>query len=62
MTHAPTRQTSVLEAVYREQSPRLWRALVAYGGSPDIADDAVAEAFAQACRRGEEIHSPDRWV
>lgn len=37
-----------LERVYREEAPRLWRALVAYSGDPDVASDAVAEAFAQA--------------
>jgi RNA polymerase sigma-70 factor (ECF subfamily) len=27
-----------------------------------VASDAVAEAFAQALRRGDAIRSPDRWV
>jgi len=51
-----------LEHLYREQGPRLWRALVAYAGDPEIANDAVAEAFAQALGRGNELRNPLRWV
>ena len=51
-----------LDGLYREQAPRMWRALAAYTGSREMAEDAVAEAFAQAIARGGEIHSPDRWV
>ncbi len=40
-----------LERVYREQGPRLWRALFMASRSREVADDAVAEAFAQALRR-----------
>ncbi len=32
---------------------RLWRAIVAWSGSVDVADEAVAEAFAQLLRRGD---------
>src|SRR5687767_93444 len=51
-----------LEQVYREQSARLWRALVAYTGDREIADDALAEAFAQAMGRGGALRTPERWV
>ena len=51
-----------IERVYREEGERLWRAVLAYVGDRNIADDAVAEAFAQALRRGDGIHDPDRWV
>jgi RNA polymerase sigma factor (sigma-70 family) len=51
-----------LEALYREQGPRLWRALLAYSASREIADDAMAEAFAQALRRGDEIKDAQAWV
>jgi len=54
--------TSVLDRVFREESARMWRALTAYSGSRDIAQDAVAEAFAQAAGRGHAIRSPERWV
>jgi RNA polymerase sigma-70 factor (ECF subfamily) len=51
-----------LEAVYREQGARLWRALLAYSGDRDVADEALGEAFAQAARRGDELRAPDRWI
>ena len=54
--------SDVLERVFREQSPRMWRALTAFCGSRDIAQEAVAEAFAQAAGRGGAIRSPERWV
>lgn len=51
-----------LERLYREQGGRMWRAVLAFAGDPEVASDAVAEAFAQALRRGSEIHSPERWL
>ena len=51
-----------LDRVFREQSPRMWRALTAFSGSRDIAQDAVAEAFVQAAGRSDAIRSPERWV
>lgn len=54
--------TTGLEAVYREQGPRLYRALLLFTGDREVASDAVAEAFAQALRRGSAVRSPERWV
>jgi RNA polymerase sigma factor (sigma-70 family) len=51
-----------LEDVYEQHGHRLWRAVYLYAGDPDIASDAVAEAFAQALRRGAELQAPERWV
>ncbi len=51
-----------VESVYREVGDRLWRALYAYAGDHDVASDAVAEAFAQALRRGREIRDVRSWV
>jgi RNA polymerase sigma-70 factor, ECF subfamily len=51
-----------LEQVYREHAAKLWRALVAYTGDREIADDALAEAFAQAVGRGKALQTPERWV
>ena len=51
-----------LEEVYREEGDGLWRAVLAFAGDPEVASDAVAEAFAQALRRGEAIRDPKRWV
>jgi RNA polymerase sigma-70 factor (ECF subfamily) len=48
--------------LYREQGERMWRALLAFSGDPDVASDAVAEAFAQALRRGEALRDPRAWV
>jgi DNA-directed RNA polymerase specialized sigma24 family protein len=51
-----------LERVYREDGPRLQRAVLLFAGDRDVADDAVAEAFAQALVRGPELHDAKRWV
>lgn len=51
-----------LETLYRQDGDRLWRALLAFGGDPDIASDAVAEAFAQALRRGTALVNPQGWI
>jgi RNA polymerase sigma-70 factor, ECF subfamily len=51
-----------LEAVYRQEGDRLWRAITAFGGDPELASDAVAEAFAQALRRGRAINDVQAWV
>jgi RNA polymerase sigma-70 factor (ECF subfamily) len=51
-----------LEQVYREHGAKLYRALLLYAGDREIAADAVAEAFAQALRRGDAIRSPERWI
>ena len=51
-----------LEQVYREDGPKLQRAVLLFTGDRDVADDAVAEAFAQALARGSELRNPSRWV
>ncbi len=51
-----------LERLYRDQGDRMWRSLLAFAGDPEVASDAVAEAFAQALRRGEAIRDPERWL
>jgi RNA polymerase sigma-70 factor (ECF subfamily) len=55
-------EASSLEAVYREHGDRLWWAVLAYAGDREVASDSVAEAFAQALRRGEAIRDPAAWV
>jgi RNA polymerase sigma-70 factor, ECF subfamily len=62
MQDAPVTVSGELERLYRERGDRLWRAIVAFAGDREVADDAVAEAFAQALRRGPAIRSPERWV
>jgi RNA polymerase sigma-70 factor, ECF subfamily len=51
-----------LRDVYEADHARLWRSVYAFGGSRDVADDATAEAFAQALRRGDEIRDVQAWV
>jgi RNA polymerase sigma-70 factor (ECF subfamily) len=51
-----------LERLYRDQRDRMWRAVLAFAGDPEVASDAVAEAFAQALARGGAIRSPERWL
>jgi RNA polymerase sigma-70 factor, ECF subfamily len=61
-TVARVEATDAVEAVYRQDGRRLWRALYAFAGDSDIASDAVAEAFAQALRRGHAIRDVQGWV
>jgi len=58
---APDRSTQV-EKLYRADGQRLWQAVYAFAGDPDVASDAVAEAFAQLLRRGDGVRDPQRWV
>lgn len=51
-----------VEALYRADGDRLWRAIYAFAGDPEVASDAVAEAFAQVLRRGDAITNPQAWV
>jgi RNA polymerase sigma-70 factor (ECF subfamily) len=51
-----------IEEVYRADGQRLWRALLAWSGDREVTSDAVAEAYAQALRRGDELRNPSRWI
>jgi RNA polymerase sigma-70 factor, ECF subfamily len=51
-----------LERLFRDQRDRMWRAVFAFAGDREVASDAVAEAFAQALRRGDAIRFPERWL
>lgn len=51
-----------IERLYRDDAGRLWRALLGYTGRPEVASDAVAEAFAQALARDGDLRSPADWV
>ena len=53
---------SEVEAVYRAQHERLWRSLLAFTGSPELASDAEAEALAQMIGRGDEIVDLSAWL
>lgn len=51
-----------IERLYRERGDRIWRGLLAFAGDPEVASDALAEAFAQVLRRGDEVRDPERWI
>ena len=57
-------RSAAIERVYRDHSHRLWRALLGYCGDPEIASEALSEAFAQllARRHADELRSPSDWV
>ena len=50
------------DRAFREHGPKLWRSLLAFTGDPELASDAMAEAFAQLLGRGTAVGSHDRWV
>lgn len=51
------------EAIFRETGPRLWRALLAFSaGRRDVADDALAEAFARAMERSASVRAPEPYL
>ena len=55
-------QRTRYEELYRSRGASLWRSVLLYAGDPDVASDAVAEAFTQAIRRGDDIESPQAWI
>lgn len=51
------------EQLYRDAGPQLWRAIYGFvGGRRQVAEDAVAEAFARAIEHADEIRSPLPWL
>jgi RNA polymerase sigma-70 factor, ECF subfamily len=51
-----------VEAVYRADAERLWRAVYAFAADADVASDAVAEAYAQLLDRGDAVRDPAAWA
>jgi RNA polymerase sigma-70 factor (ECF subfamily) len=52
-----------LELLYRESAPGLWRSLYGYtGGRRQLAEDALAEAFALALEHEGTIRTPLPWI
>jgi RNA polymerase sigma-70 factor (ECF subfamily) len=50
-------------ALYKTTGLALWRAIYAYsGGRRDVADDAVAEAFARSIQHDGAIRRPESWL
>jgi RNA polymerase sigma-70 factor (ECF subfamily) len=50
------------DRLYRDEHARVWRAVYAFTRNSDVASDAVAEAFAQCLRRGDDVSDPRAWV
>ena len=61
MSRSRIEQTSV-ETLYRDQGGQLWRAVFSFCGDRTIADESVAEAFAQLIHRGGAVRDPAAWV
>jgi RNA polymerase sigma-70 factor (ECF subfamily) len=51
-----------IEEIFRRDGQRLWGLLMAVSGRADLAEDALAEAFARALRDASEIRDPAAWV
>jgi len=51
-----------IREVFEAHHVRLWRAVAVWSGSTDVADEALAETFAQLVRRGEEVVAPAAWA
>jgi len=52
-----------IERLYRESAPQLWRSIYGFaGGRRHLAEDAVAEAFARAIERANQIRDPLAWI
>jgi len=51
------------DAIWRGSGAAIWRAIYAYsGGRRDVADDAVAEAFARVMARGAAVQEPEPYL
>jgi hypothetical protein len=51
------------EAIWYDISSTLWQAILAYsGGRRDVADDALAEAFARAIHRDGQVRDPRAYL
>jgi len=54
--------TDAVRSLYEETAGPLGRALLAWSGSSEVAEEALSEAFAQLLRRGEGLRDPKAWV
>jgi RNA polymerase sigma-70 factor (ECF subfamily) len=51
-----------VQVVWEQQGAKLWRSLLGYTGDPEIASDAMSEAFAQALGRGSAVRDHAAWI
>ncbi len=59
---AATGRLAAVEVLYRAEAARLSRSLYGYTASRAVTEDAVAEAFTQLIRRGDEVRDPRAWL
>lgn len=57
-----TEHRTAWEVAYLAEGPRLWRSLLLFTGDPEVASDAMSEAFAQGIARGDAVRKPGAWV
>jgi RNA polymerase sigma-70 factor (ECF subfamily) len=51
------------DRLFREDGPGVWRTIYAFtGGRRDVAEEAVAEAFARALQHAPGIRDPVAWI
>ncbi len=59
----PARREHDFDRLFREDGPGVWRTIYAFtGGRRDVAEEAVAEAFARALQHASGIRDPIAWI
>lgn len=56
------RNAARVREAWEAHAERLFHSVLAWAGDPDVAADAVAEAFAQALRGGDVVEDVGKWV
>ena len=60
---APSEDEHDFDRLFREDGPGVWRTIYAFsGGRRDVAEEAVAEAFARALQHAPGIRDPIAWI
>ena len=60
---APSEDEHDFDRLFREGGPGVWRTIYAFtGGRRDVAEEAVAEAFARALQHAGGIRDPIAWI
>jgi RNA polymerase sigma-70 factor, ECF subfamily len=63
VTRAEVRGQHDFELLFRRDGPGVWRTIYAFtGGRRDVAEEAVAEAFARAIAHASGIRDPLPWI
>lgn len=62
MVLADPARCAEVRSLYEEVRGPLGRALLAWSGSTEVAEDSLSEAFTQLLRRGDGVRNPRGWV